>query len=117
MYVGGIAGTLDARHRYVGRSPVMFVPKCPVSDGGNKIAIIASASASQKSSIIHLVIGAPSSLLIDKQKQPFLIDVHRGPVVNLSSRVVPTKILRQQWQHLDYICRGLKCDGPRTTGA
>ena len=114
MYVGGIAGTLDARHRYVGRSPVMFVPKCPVSDGGHTIAIIASASASQKSSIIHLVIGAPSTLLIDKQKQPILVDVDRGSVVNLPSRVVPTKIL---WEHLDYICRGIQCDGPRTTGS
>ena len=92
----------------------MYVPKCPVSDGGHTVAILASGSASQQSLIIHLFIDAPNSLLIDKQKQPLLIDVDRGTVVNLPSRVVPTKILRQ---HLEDIYRGLKFDGPGTAGS
>ena len=93
----------------------MIVPEFPVSDGGHTFATLAifPVSASQNSTLIHHLIGAPGSLAVDKQKQPVLVDVDQGSVVTLPSRVVPTKVLGPL---LDDSCRGLKCDGPRTTG-
>ena len=110
---GHIAGILDTRHRYVSRSPIMLVPELPVSDGGHTVSNPAATSASQNSTLIHHLIGAPGSLAVDEQKQPVLIDVDRGSVVTLPSRVVATKVLRPL---LDDSCRGLQCDVPRTTG-
>ena len=107
------SGTLNTRHSYVGRSPFMLVPEVPVSDGGHTVSNPAATSASQNSTLIHHLIGAPGSLAVDKQKQPVLVDVDQGSVVTLPSRVVPTKVLGPL---LDDSCRGLKCDGPRTTG-
>ena len=84
----------------------MFNPEFPDSDGGHTAAIPASAcaSASQNSPLIYLVIGAPGSLAVDEQKQPVLVDVDRGSMVTLPSRVVATKILRPL---LDDSCRGI----------
>ena len=90
----------------------MLVPEVPVSDGGHTIAST-STIATQNSQLIHHCIGAPGSLAVDEQKQPVLVDVDRGLVVTLPSRVVATKVLGPL---LDDSCRGLKCDGPRTTG-
>ena len=97
------SGTLITRHSYVGRSPFMIVPEFPVSDGGHTVAGT-SASASQHPPLIHHLVGAPVSLAVDKQKQPVLVNIHRGSVVTLPSRVVATKILRPL---LDDSCRGI----------
>ena len=95
--------TLITRHSYVGRSPFMIVPEFPVSDGGHTVAGT-SATASQHPPLIHHLVGAPGSLGVDEQKQPVLVDIHRGSVVTLPSRVVATKILRPL---LDDSCRGI----------
>ena len=97
------SGTLITRHSYVGRSPFMIVPEFPVSDGGHTVAGT-SVSASQHPPLIHHLVGAPGSLAVDEQKQPVLVDIHRGSVVTLPSRVVATKILRPL---LDDSCRGI----------
>ena len=106
------SGTLITRHSYVGRSPFMIVPEFPVSDGGHTVAGT-SATASQHPPLIQHLIGAPGCLAVDKQKQPVLVNVDWESMVTLPSRVVATKILRP---FIDDTCRGLKCDGPRTTG-
>ena len=90
----------------------MIVPEFPVSDGGHTVAGT-SATASQHPPLIHYPIGAPGSLGVDEQKQPVLVDVDRGSVVTFPSRVVATKVM---WPLLDDSCRGLKCNGARTTG-
>ena len=95
------SGTLITRHGYVGRSPFMIVPEFPVSDGGHTIA---STTASQHPPLIQHLVGAPGSLAVDKEKQPVLVDIHRGSVVTPPSRVVATKILRPL---LDDRCRGI----------
>ena len=93
-----------------------MVPEFPISDGRHTItATLATlpASASKNSMLIQHIICAPSSLLIDKQILAVLVDIDGRPVVMLSSWVVLTKILRPL---LEDSGRGLKCDGPWTTG-
>ena len=79
QYDGFSSGTFNARCSYVCRSPFMFNPEFPDSDGGHTVATPAAAcaSASQNSPLIYLVIGAPGSLAVDEQKQPVLVDVDR----------------------------------------
>ena len=93
----------------------MIVPEFPVSDGGHTFATLAifPVSASQNSTLIQHVISAPSSLLVDKQIPALLVDIDRGSVVTLPSWGVLSKILRPLHDNRG---RGLKCDGPRTTG-
>ena len=107
--------TLHTRCSYVSWSPFMIVPEFPVSDRGHTFAThaILPASASQNSTLIQHIIGTPSSLLIDKQIPAVLVDINRGSVVTLPSRGILSKILRPLGNNSG---RGLKCDGPRTTG-
>ena len=93
-----------------------MVPEFPVSDGGHTIIAtfhILPASASKNSVLIQNIIGAPSSLFIDKQIPAVLVDVDWGFVVMLPCGVVLTKILGPL---IDDSCGCFKCDRPWTTG-
>ena len=94
----------------------MIVPEFPVSEEGHTIIVtlaILPASASQNSMLIQHIIGAPSSLFIDKQIPAVLVDIDWGFVVILPCGVVLTKILGPL---IDDSCGCFKCDRPWTTG-